>query len=100
MNVINEDLIDFVDENFIPVEYEINGIKQETAKFINDSLKVKAEKHTVPGEKRFKDEKFETKRKLLLENAFQFSADMILPENLFSNQNLKSNNFVKKIIWM
>lgn len=85
---------DFVDENFIPVEYEINGIKEETAGFINDSLKVKAEKHAVPGEKRFKDEKFETKRKLLLENAFQFNADMILPENLFSNQNLKIDDEV------
>lgn len=72
---------DFFDGNFIPLEYLVKNIDKNIAGFVNSSLKIKAKKRIIPGEKRFVDQKFENSRKELLDSSLKFAPSMVLKEN-------------------
>lgn len=68
---------DFTDSNFIPVEYQVNGISPETASSINAGLCVKHKKRIVPGEKRFINEKKEQERLDTISKARALNAELV-----------------------
>lgn len=76
-NVLEKRQADFTDENFIPLEWQIQNVKKEAAESVNAGLKTKAKKRVVPGERRFNDEKFESRRTSLLSKAMEFKSEMI-----------------------
>ena len=98
---------DFYDRNFIPVEYEVNGIPETLSSALNAGLKVKAKKLPVPGERRFVNKKEEDERLKNLKHASEYTARQIelfltLPDsqkkNLLSEKAFeeKRNAFKKK----
>lgn len=68
---------DFTDSNFIPVEYEVNGIAQNLAEAINAGLCVKRKKRIIPGEKRFANEKKERERLEVMDKARALNAGLV-----------------------
>ncbi len=81
---LEEKQADITDSNFVPAEYEANGIQAELAQSINAGLCVKAKKRIIPGERRFVNEKEENERLSILENAKKLNSALI--ENFFNEQ--------------
>lgn len=84
---------DFTDGNFVPLEYETNGIDKNIAAFVNAALSLKYKRRIPLGEKRFINKKEELQRTLLLKAAQDFDIEKI--KDYFYNQSDK-NKIPKK----
>ncbi len=87
---LEERQADITDLNFIPVEYEVNGIEEELAHSINSGLSVKNKRRIIPGERRFINEKEENNRKETLNSALKLNSTLI--KNFFNPQNAQNKN--------
>ena len=87
---LEERQADITDLNFIPVEYEVNGIEEELAHAIDSGLSVKNKKRIIPGERRFINEKEENNRKETLKSALKLNSTLI--KNFFNSDKTQNKN--------
>lgn len=83
---------DFTDNNFVPLEYEINGIDKKIFLPVNSALSLKYKKRVALGERRFVNKKEEEKRIALFKSAQTLNIEDI--EDFFANTKEDKSNAV------